>query len=466
MVVVYGRRGVGKSALLAEALRGSRHFFYQASTRMLPQQLEDLTEAVRAFATQDFVVGVLPSIDSALDAIAQIAARMAPEPAVVVFDELPYLALAEPAISSVLQRWWDRVRQQGPANLKVFLLGSLMSWMEEQTLSVRGPLHNRRTGQIRVEPLGYADSALFYPGYEPVDRVAAYAVWGGMPTYLSEIDPQSDLWSNVRESILVRSGRLAEEPVWLRFADLRSDAVYESILRAVATGSRRPGKIAVAIGRDKADEVMYHLDRLCDLHLLERVVPIHERRTVRSKNSLYRLADHYVAFWYRFVDRLRHLLAMGLYDQAVEAIRRSFDHYVSEQAFEDLCRQYLWRAYATGRLPPDLTFDDIGAWWKSQNGDMDQIDLVATKDDKAVLVGECKWSSQPCGSRELEGLRAALRRAAEDLAPVDRPWRALFSRSGFTSDIVALAADPAERLLLASPAELYASDGAPNRAGG
>lgn len=455
LVIVYGRRGVGKSALLAEALSKRPHLYYQATTRTLPQQLEDLTAALRAFAPEVVLPGVLPSLEAMLDALAQIARSRSGETVIVVIDELPYLAQADPAAPTVLQRWWDDLRRRGVRNLKMFLLGSLVSWMEEQTLSERGPLYNRRTGQVKLDPLGYRDAALFYPGWDAEDRIAAYAVWGGMPSYLEEVNPEDDLWKNVRDGILRPGARLAEEPTWLRFTDLRNDALYSSILRGIALGERRPGKIARAVGKGRADDVAFQLERLCDLRLVERVVPMHEADQARSRQALYVLADHYVAFWYRFVDRLRHLLGMRRYDEALSRIQEDFDRYVSERAFEDVCRQFLWQASAAERLPAQLRFDAVGSWWVAKKDVQDEIDVVAMEGGHAVLIGECKWSRQPMDERELDGLGAAMRKASADLRPIDRPWRALFSRSGFTDELHALAKDPAERVLLFTLDDLY-----------
>lgn len=455
LIIVYGRRGAGKSALLAEALQGQTHLFYQATTRALPQQMEDLTTALQAFAPEAMLLGVLPSFEAFLGVLTRIARARRDSPIIIVIDELPYLAQADPAVPSVMQRWWDETRTEGLTNLKVFLLGSMVSWMEEHTLSERGPLHNRRTGQIKLDPLGYAESALFYPAYTPVDRIAAYAIWGGLPSYICEIDPECGVWENVRDAVLPPAARLADEPSWLRFTDLRSDIVYSSILRAIALGQHQPSKIATAVGKNSGSDVMYHLEQLCDLRLVERVVPLHERHRQRSRNSLYRLADHYVAFWYRYVDRLRHLLGMRHYDEALRQIQADFDKYVSEHAFEDICRQFVWVACGAGRLPSQLSFDSLGSWWTAREDAMDELDVVATDGGRAVLIGECKWSVQKVDRRDLEGLQAALRKAYDDLKPVDRPWRALFSKSGFTNDLIELAANPAERILLFSPEDLY-----------
>jgi uncharacterized protein len=455
MLIVYGRRGAGKSALVTEALRDQHHLFYQATTRTLPQQLEDLTAALQAYAPEAVLPGVLPSFDAFLGALSRLARARREAPAVIVIDELPYLAQADPSVPSVVQRWWDEIRKEGLTNVKLFLLGSMVSWMEEHTLSEQGPLHNRRTGQVRLDPLGYAEAALFYPSYSPVDRISAYAIWGGLPSYIAEIDPTVGLWENVLDVTLRPASRLSDEPSWLRFTDLRSDMVYSSMLRAIAMGNRRPSKIALAVGRTRADEVMHQLERLCELRLVERVVPIHEDRDRRARNSLYRLTDHFVAFWYRYVDRMRHLLGVRRYSDALVRIRADFDKYVSEYAFEDICRQYLWRALAHELLPPELSFDTVGSWWVAREDAMDEIDAVATSDGRAVLIGECKWSVQRADLRDLQGLSSALWKAAPDLRPADRPWRVIFSRSGFDADLAAIAARPEERVLLVGPDQLY-----------
>jgi hypothetical protein len=177
---------------------------------------------------------------------------------------------------------------------------------------------------------------------------------------------------------------------------------------------------------------------------------------MRSGQSLYRLSDQYVAFWYRFVDPLRQLLALERIDSALAAIQSSFDQYVAESVFEDICRQFLWRALAHDQLPAKLAFDAVGSWWVACDDLQDQIDVVARREVHAVAVGECIWSVQPVDQHTLQGLSAALRKATPDLHPVDRPWRFLFSRSGFSDELVAMAKDPEERVILIAPGDLYA----------
>lgn len=114
LVVVYGRRGVGKTTLLTETLARRPHLYYQATTRVIPQQLEDLTAALRAYQPEAVLPGTLPAVDSFLDALLALARRQPGQPVVVVLDELPYLAQADPSIPTVLQRWWDLVKRGWP----------------------------------------------------------------------------------------------------------------------------------------------------------------------------------------------------------------------------------------------------------------------------------------------------------------------------------------------------------------
>ena len=460
LVIVYGRRGVGKTALLRESIKDQHHLIYQATTQTLPLQMEDMTAALRSFAPDSVLLGVLPAVPAFLGALTQLAQAQPDRPVIVVIDELPYLAQADPAVPSELQRWWDEVRWAGIRNLKLFLLGSMVSWMEKHTLSEHAPLHNRRTGQIMLGPMGYQESALFFPSYSPAERIAAYAIWGGMPSYLAEIDPDAGLWDNVLSGLLQPASRLAEEPGWLRYTDLRSDMIYSSILRAIANKERRPSDIARAVGRDSANEVAYHLDRLVELGLIRRATPIHEETSRPSQRSLYFLSDHYVAFWYRYIGPLRNLLALRRADEVLQIIKQDFDKYVSELVFEDVARQFI-QSLPRERLPAELWCERVGPWWTSQRDrsqprqESDEIDVVAMRDRHAVLLGECKWSRQKMEEHDLSGLRAALLKAAHDIKPIDNPWRALFSRSGFSDEVIALSKDPGERILLYTPQELY-----------
>jgi AAA+ ATPase superfamily predicted ATPase len=453
LFILYGRRGVGKSALLSHATSGLRHVFYRATRRTLPLQLESLTDMTREAYPEEFLPQTFSSVDAFLQFLVHVTGRQPEETVITVIDELPYLAEVDRGFLTVLQNWWDA--HKGRPNLKLFLAGSYVSFMERQVLSVNAPLYNRRTGSLRLDPFSYDEAALFFPAYSPRQRIEAYAILGGMPSYLEQFDPARGLHDNLLATVLRRGTYLNEEPNWLLLEDLRSDVLYGSILRAIATGDRKPSDIARTIGRGAAQDIAPHLETLRDLGLVERVTPI----TVRERSgrrSQYWLADNYLAFWYRYVDGNRSLVAQGLENRILHRIVRTFDEYVARPAFERVCRQFLWNAYRRDALPARLDFDAIGTWW----GTDEEIDVVAMEGSTTTLAGTCKWTNAPMDVRDLRALQRAVDAGEAELQPVPDCWWALFSRSGFHEGLQAMAREPESHILLYRPEDLFA-DAAP-----
>jgi len=448
MAIVYGRRGVGKTALLREAVRGApgHVIFYRATRRTLSMQLDTITQAVRSAFPDDFIPQSFETTDVFLRFVAHKAAQAAPhgasEPIVLVIDELPYLAAEDPGFLTSLQHWWDDHKRL--ATIKVFMTGSYVAFMERSVLDVNAPLYNRRTCSLRLMPMDYAEAALFFPGYSLEHRLLVYAILGGMPSYLEQFDPNESIERNVVGTVFRQNTYLSEEPDWLLMEDLRRDAVYGSILRAVATGNRKPSDIARAIGRQSAQDVSSQLATMQELGLLDREVPVTERRNARSRKSLYSIADNYLDFWFRYVDPARGAISRGMGAEIWQrTVQPALNAYASRPAFERACRQCLWRALSAGTLG-DLRFVEVGSWWGA--GDR-EIDVVALdQSGKVVLVGSCKWTTAQADVGDYAALQrdaAIAGFAAEDLR------LALFSRNGFTDRIRALAdAQETGRLLL------------------
>jgi len=377
-------------------------------------------------------------------------------PFVVVIDEFPYLADADAGTETMMQKWWDSTHRRTP-NLKVFLAGSHVSWMREHTLSEHGPLQNRRTRQIEVLPLDYRHAAEFYPTLSARDKIGAYAIWGGLPGYLREIDPSLDLWDNVSQSVLDPNAPLFTEPDWLRFTDLRADRLYTSLVRAIAMGQHTPGDIAKDVGRGGAADIFEQLNRLVDIGVVTRVYAM-TARGERRTGSRYYVGDPFLAFWYRFIDGRRSMLRRGQASAALARIKQEFDDYVSRYVFESICREWTWTAFQRdyAAATADVDIADVGVWWSGAKTEQDEVDVVALSPQReAVLFGECKWSNAPMDMRDVGGLRHAIALSHHDLNPILSPWRACFSRGGFHPDLVAEAARPENRILLIDPDQLY-----------
>jgi hypothetical protein len=314
-----------------------------------------------------------------------------------------------------------------------------------------------------LAPMDYAEAALFFPQYTAQQKMEAYAILGGVPSYLEQFDPAQSIERNVKNTILQRNTYLSEEPDWLLLEDLRKDMVYGSILRAIARGERRPSDIARAIGKRSAQDITGSLDTLRELRLVARVVPITESGQSRSRNSLYWIDDPYIDFWHRFVDPSRSLIARGIGERLWEqVIVGSLQEYVSRPAFERACRQYLWRALKVKALPTDLEFSDIGTWWGADDREIDVVAVDAN--GKVALVGECKWRDSAVDVRDYADLLGDIKIAGKELELPETvpnadngPWLCLFSRSGFTPGLQDMANDPQhpQRLLLVSLEQMY-----------
>lgn len=452
--IVFGRRGVGKSYLFERVLAGRRHFAHTFTERVVALQLTDIEKALNAFAP-GMVTGHLTNFDSFLDVLAALAERERPGPLVVVLDEFPYLGRAEKGVLTDLQRWFN-VQKRKHTPIKIFLLGSMVSWMQEQALSDTAALKSVRTGQLAVHPLGYRHAAGFYVRWNAVDRVRAFGIWGGLPGVLTELKQGRSLWTNLRDSTLTRGAKLYDEPDWLKYTDLRGNATYSSIVRAVAAGDRRASDVANTVfgSGGSQREIQPYLDPLITAQILERRTPLLAKGE-RPKTSLYFVRDPFLAYWYRFVDPDRAALDRRLRGPVLARIHKGLDKYVSEDAFEQVSRAYLWDALAQRRLPRGLTFDRVGSWWSRRGEQQDQADVVAYGGAQLTLVGECKWTADPADERDLQSLDKLLRDFASEMDPAKSVWRALFSRSGFTRGLTDLAKDPSRRILLLSPDDLY-----------
>jgi len=184
-------------------------------------------------------------------------------------------------------------------------------------------------------------------------------------------------------------------------------------------------EIKQATGIDGATS---YLDTLQQLHLVERVVPVTETQPQKSRRGIYRLKDHYLRFWFRYVQPNRSQLERGGAQIILEKqVSPEMDHFAS-LTFEEVCQQYFWQAGLAEKMP--FTPTNIGNWWKAN----EEIDLIVLGEADAILV-ECKWSSKPVGIDILEDLE----RKTEIIAPELENRQIHFSmcsRSGFTSQLI------------------------------
>ena len=386
MVVVYGRRRVGKTTLIDEFVRGKRTIYFTGQMRSSALNLRELSRlAYECFG----LPATTPPFATWSDALAFIANQAAGERLVLVLDELPYAARTEPGLPSALQVAIDHGFLQG--NVFMVLCGSNEGFMESEVLGRKSPLYGRRTGQVHLAPFDFFDAARMLLGARPLELVDYYAAFGGTPYYLAQVDPAIGLQQNLARLMFDKVGLLYEEPMMLMRQELREPAVYNSVLAAVAGGATEPARIADAAGMEPGSVGKY-LKTLEGLGLVERVVPFGEN-PARSRKGLYYVADPFFSFWYRFVAPAVGAVELGAGAAVAQQVCGGQDlpTYVGHQ-FERIALQWVARANAAGGLPFLAT--EFGRWWGTDPDAREKVDVdlvAANRAEGCVLVGECKW---------------------------------------------------------------------------
>ncbi len=432
LLIMLGRRRVGKTRLLSYFLERqgiSRGFYWTATTHSSAFQLRDFSQALfqydprfNAPPTADFS---FPSWDAALAHLSEIVA-LAAEPQVIVLDEFTYLIRNEPALTSVFQKLWDHNLSRQP-NLKLVLTGSLVGMMERQVLSYQAPLYGRATAMLRLRPLPYAALAELFGERPPAERVAIYAVSGGVPAYLELFTRTDDFVSSLHDYCLVPDSIILTDPALILHEQLREPQTYASILSAVASGFHQWSEIARMAGVAESS-LGHYLNILQELELIERRDPILSKPS--GRRGLYHVRDHFLRFYYRFI--VPHITAIerGYLELAVRRIDEDLRAFIGLYVFEELCREWVWAAAAMGEL--NFQPEAVGAYWGRSRGKGVQLDVVAVnRREKKLLIGEAKWGK---GTLSRQVLTDLVKRS-QRMPQVETGWSVeyvLFAREKFS----------------------------------
>lgn len=426
LVVVYGRRRVGKSTLLREFCRGKDKVrFCTARETSASENLRLLSAAILAEGPRDG--RTQPSFPTFEGALRRAFADSRDVRTLLVIDEYPYLAQSYPGVSSLLQELVDVEKEV--SKLMLVLCGSSMSFMEHQVLGRLSPLYGRRTSQLKVEPFDCFDARLMLPLAGSERIVELYSLVGGVPLYLEQLDAaQTSEW-NLSRRMLGLGRFLYAEPENFLLQEVRAPSLYNAVVEAIARGNIRPVDIENACGM-KSSAVASYLRTLCELGIVRRVSSV---GTTGSKKMTYQICDYLFRFYYTFAPRYSQLVEAGMAEAAARRIaERDLSTYVGH-AFEAVCRQWVMRQMASGGI--DVLPREVGSWWGADpvHKKSAEVDVAVLGFDGELLVGECKWEARPVGSDVI----GRLAHRAELVCPGAKDVHLyLFSKSDFTAECV------------------------------
>lgn len=436
LVILYGRRRVGKTALATKFMEGKPALYFLVTEESEQQNRNAFKDAVADFCGNELLKSA--SLTQWEPIFKALCEKKSDQKLLLILDEFQYLGKSDPAFPSVFQKIWDTFLKQQP--VMVILCGSLISMMESQTLSYSSPLYGRRTGQLRLRQIPFSHYGQFFPEKSHKDLIEYYAVTGGVPKYIELFHDTGDIYTAIQGSILSKSSFLFDEPNFLLQREVSEIGSYFSVMKAIAAGNQKLGKIAGVL-EVKQTGLSKYLKTLVDLDLLEREVPVTEENPEKSKRGLYKIKDNFMLFWFRFVYPNMGLIESGNEQAAMNRIRANLvDHHIS-YIYEDVCREKMWQLAAAGQW--DFLFDKVGRWW---NGNT-EIDLIALDSQGAnIIFGECKYWEGPVGVNVLNSLMEKTKEV-EWKRNGRKEYFVLFSISGFTEELEKLAASRKDILL-------------------
>ena len=409
LVVVYGRRRIGKTRLLLEWV--AKHSgLYTVADQSTPEiQRRYFAEAVaqRLTGFADVAYSDWQSLFARLAREAKANNWRGP----IVIDELPYLVVTSPELPSILQKWLDHAAKD--ARLVVAVAGSSQRMMQGLVLSASAPLYGRAQEILPLAPLEATWLQKVFPRQSLKSQIEAYSAWGGVPRYWElAADEAGSLMNVIDRLVLDPLGPLHREPDRLLLEEIPSAVELRPILDAIGSGAHRLTEIAARTGH-KATSMSKPLARLLEMDLIYRETPFGEGEK-KSKRSVYKIADPLFRLWFRVVAPHRGLLAVAEPRERLRLLERFWMRLVAE-GWEELCRRRL------PRLNPEHPLQQLGPWGAAArwwHGNQPEWDLVSlSRDGTRLLLGEVKWSPRPLGKGRLE---KEARQLAEK-APPDLP---------------------------------------------
>ncbi len=424
--VVYGRRRVGKTALLTQFIQGKEAIYFMGVESNAKQNLENFSKSILEYASGIEAETSFVSFQAALEYVFKLAER---ERMVLVIDEYPYVARSSKSLASTLQLLIDK--NKDTSKLMLILCGSSMSYMEDQVLAYKAPLYGRRTAQVKLLPFDFQETCHYFKQFQGEDKALAYGIVGGTPQYLLQFNDRLSIEENIKNTFLNPISLLYEEPVNLLKQEVREPAIYTAIITAIAAGASRMSEISSKVGED-TNVCASYIKNLISLGIVQKETPYGANA---SRKSLYSIADNMFRFFHRLVLENNSLIARGAADLVYKRIETQLSDYMGK-VFEEICKQYLWTLLLDGKSP--VEFISLGRWWGNDPIEKSQteIDILGEQDKSTALFGECKWTNEKVDLGVLETLIHRSR-----LFSYSKVHYYLFSKSGFTKGCVERAAE-------------------------
>ncbi len=418
LVLLYGRDGCEKEALLRVYLQDKKHFYYRARHASAMEQYRHMSaEAERAFDVK-LRKGTYEEI------FERVKSGSADKLAIVV-DEFQYIAKKDPSFIEAVAKLMQKRLYPGPVQL--ILASGDVAWAEHDMADCLAGIAEKSRLTIKLEDLSFLDLVRAYPGLPIGEVVRIYGVIGGVSAYVGRWNQKAGFKENICRNVLSPHGYLygkAEQYISLRLREL---SVYDTILAAIAAGRRKLNDIYQLTGFSRA-KISVYLKNLMEIDVIEKAESFETGGWRNAQKGLYQISDNYVNFWFRFVYPHLSDLYMLRPDEYYDLYIAPYIEEYMGRYFVKVCMEYIRLLDRAGKLP--IHAAKAGTWIGKEG----TVDIVAMDEERNTIVGACNWSRPAMTDKDLVQLSQALKKAR--LAP---KHIFLFTATEFAPQIIELA---------------------------
>lgn len=371
LVVIYGRRRVGKTELLKKFLEGKKSIYFLATDESLEENIKSFKEKISKLTQEEYFLKL--DTKSFYEIFKYLSKEIKREKIIIVIDEFPYLLSVKKGVLSLFQKIIDEILMN--TNIMLILCGSSMSVMESEVLGHRTPLYGRNVNMWKLLPFDF--KTIFHLIGNLEKTVEAYSVFGGVPYYIKFYDKNVDILRNIKTNFLMKGKNLYDEPLILLREEFRESRVYRLLLKYISLGYKTIGKLCSVSGVDKNNATKY-LSTMEEVGLIKHIIPFGMKR-----KGIYEIRDPLFSFWFRFVYPNKDKLEMGNVGAVLSEIEKHLNEHIGLR-FEYIIQEILEKKF----IKELERFVDIYKWWYKDK----EIDILALNNKaKEILFTECKW---------------------------------------------------------------------------
>lgn len=395
LLVVYGQRNIGKTSLLKEFVKGKPYHYYCARSASEREQTYEWGRELRN------LTGNLPEYPSYAEIFEGISENGSGK-MVMIVDEFQHAVKSGNAFMKDLVSF---VRERGKhREILVVLLSSSTGWVENSMVTRIGEAAYALSGFLKIKELPFEEMRRFFSKFSAEECVEAYAILGGFPGLWTQFDDALSIKENICQFILNPHTYLQEEGLRTVAEELRETAVYHTILASIASGRHKLNDLYRHTGFSRA-KISVYLKNLMELELVEKVFSYDTEGKANTQKGIYRIRNHFVHFYFRFLYPNRSALALKNVDEFYEEHIQLFFKNFATPYFKEVCRQQIEKWDQEEKLP--IGIDRIGEWvGKSGN-----IDVIAQDETGKTLVAYCNWERSVMQYEDYEKLLSNIEKA-------------------------------------------------------